>query len=226
VSSVPSVVKNPGRSLRDSPERSRRGRTSLAQRFSAGKNGRSDSSPGGTTQCSLTNRGWVRVSVAGENIHFQPVFLLCSSCAHRRQRYIMHVLSGRLLSRWCNALRRPEDVLQAGNNREQRECGACSEDRRRLGGCAAQTDSTGFPGPRVLPQQHRRNLTPGLISPSTSSPPGQNPPASHTRSQSCLYPSDRESALSSPAPSPATAAPPSHSDPPTSLRLPYSARPA
>src|SRR6266446_1558223 len=68
--------------------------------------------------------------------------------------------------------------------------------------------------------------TTASISPSTSQPPDQNPPASHTQSQSSPSPSDRESAPSSPALPPATAVPPLHSDPPTALRFPYSARPA
>src|ERR1700686_3384610 len=65
-----------------------------------------------------------------------------------------------------------------------------------------------------------------LISPSTSPPPDQNPPASHTQSQSSPSPFDPESAPSSRALPRATAAPPLHSDPPTALRLPYSPRPA
>src|ERR1700674_1619548 len=65
-----------------------------------------------------------------------------------------------------------------------------------------------------------------LISPSTSPPPDRNPPTSHTQSQSSPSLSDPESAPSCLALPRASAAPPLHSDPPTALRLPYSARPA
>src|SRR5208282_5708685 len=81
---------------------------------------------------------------------------------------------------------------------------------------------------QIVPREtHFCNLaTWPLTSPSASPLPDQNPPASHTRSQSSLSPSDPGSAPSSPAPPPATAAPPSHSDPPTAPRLPYSPGPA
>src|ERR1035441_6947041 len=77
---------------------------------------------------------------------------------------------------------------------------------------------------RTISQVH--NVPRETICPSTSEPPGQNPPKSHTRSQSCPVRSDPGSAPSSPEPSPATAAPPSHSDPPTAPPHPSSARPA